>query len=308
MLISVVIPFYNSEKYISETIRSVINQTYSDFEIICVDNNSSDNSAQIVTKLISDNPEKKIILIKELRKGANYARNTGLLYAKGELVQFLDADDMLRPEKFLSQVRGFVESPNIDMVVSDRVSMNEDLTKTLYHHDFSSIEKKPLNTVISRIIITGNPIYKKEFLKKIGAWDVSLPNAQDWELNIRAVLRRAVIRYVKGEYLVSRGVADSLSANWINVSITSAAIIENYYGEILRAMEKLDSYSMKKIFYVFYLSALHSESSRGDDYCRFITTNIINWRSYIKHPLKKIIAYLSGIKGLVRLEKKYSKD
>ena len=251
-LISVIIPFYNSEKYIAKTIDSVLNQTYSNFEIICVNNNSNDNSAEIVRKIIETYPQ-KITLIDEHRKGANYARNTGLEFATGNIIQFLDADDILEPTKFETQLKGF-DLPEINVVVSDRVSMDESLTKIICKHDFSSIEKKPLNTAISQIIITGNPLYRKSFLMQIGAWDVHLPNAQDWELNIRAVLQGAKFKYIKGDFLICRGVLNSLSSNWLSVSNTTAQIILKNYSKICAQPEKLETTSLKKIFFIFYLS------------------------------------------------------
>ena len=305
-LISVIIPFYNSEKYIAETINSVLEQTYPNFEIICVNNNSNDNSLEIV-KNIKEKNRNKVFLIEEHSKGANFARNTGLNFSKGEVVQFLDADDILEPTKFEAQLKGF-DTPGVNVVVSDRVSMNESLTEIIYKHDFSTIEKKPLNTVISQIIITGNPLYRKSFIMQIGAWDVKLPNAQDWELNIRAVLQGANFKYIKGDFLISRGVYNSLSSNWLSVSNTSAQIIIKNYSKICAQSEKLESSSMKKIFFIFYLSALNTNRDQKKEYCNFILNNITGWKSYINNPFKRLIAYALGLNGLVAMEKKLKND
>ena len=151
--------------------------------------------------------------------------------------------------------------------------MNQSLTEIIYKHDFSSVETQPLNTVISQIIITGNPLYRKSFITKIGAWDVDLPNAQDWELNIRAVLSGAVIKYIKGDFLISRGVFNSLSSNWISVSNTSAQIIVKNYPKIIAHSEKLEANSVKKVFFIFYLSALYSTGNQKEEYCKFILNN-----------------------------------
>lgn len=284
----------------------MLEQTYPNFEIICVNNNSNDNSSEIVKKIIEKN-QQKIFLIEEHSKGANFARNKGLNFSKGEVVQFLDADDILDPVKFETQLKGF-NSPEVNVVVSDRVSMNESLTEIIYKHDFSAIEKKPLNTVISQIIITGNPLYRKSFIMQIGAWDVKLPNAQDWELNIRAVLHGANFKYIKGDFLVSRGVLNSLSSNWKNVSNTSAQIIIENYLTISKQTEKLEPNSLKKIFYIFYISALNSSENNKKVYIKFIIDNIAGWQSYINNPLKKIVTFFFGLNGLIYIEKRLRKS
>ena len=89
--ISIIIPFYNVENYIEKCIKSVKNQTFTDFECILIDDESPDNSKQIAEKLIENDSRFKII--SQLNKGLGGARNTGLDNAKGEWIAFLDSDD-----------------------------------------------------------------------------------------------------------------------------------------------------------------------------------------------------------------------
>jgi glycosyltransferase involved in cell wall biosynthesis len=89
MSISVVIPLYNKEKYIGDTVRSVLNQTYADFEVIIVDDGSSDNSAETVRAFT----DKRIKLITQTNQGVSQARNRGAACARFDMIAFLDADD-----------------------------------------------------------------------------------------------------------------------------------------------------------------------------------------------------------------------
>ena len=90
-MVSIIIPNYNKSKYIEETISSVLNQDYIDWECIIIDDFSSDNSVSIISRLI--NNEKRFHLIKNLsNKGANFSRNLGLKKSKGDFIIFLDAD------------------------------------------------------------------------------------------------------------------------------------------------------------------------------------------------------------------------
>lgn len=109
---SVVIPLYNKEKYIKRTLYSVFNQTFSNFEIIIIDDGSKDKSCEII-KLISD---PRIRLIRQENGGPSKARNRGIKEAKGEFIAFLDADDEWLPEKLKKQYE--FHSENTDVVWS----------------------------------------------------------------------------------------------------------------------------------------------------------------------------------------------
>ncbi len=103
-MVSVIIPVYNAEKHISNTICSVLKQTYKNIEIIVVDDQSKDKSAEIIKGLQKNNREIVYFLQPE-NKGAGYARNKGLSIAKGQFVAFLDSDDLWKPEKLNKQIR-----------------------------------------------------------------------------------------------------------------------------------------------------------------------------------------------------------
>lgn len=102
-LISVIIPVYNVEKYIDRTLNSVFAQTYKNFEIILIDDQSSDSSADIIKKYQETHPE-IIYYLQSENRGAGYARNKALELAKGQYVAFLDADDMWKPDKLEKQI------------------------------------------------------------------------------------------------------------------------------------------------------------------------------------------------------------
>lgn len=95
--ISVIIPLYNKEKYVERTLNSVLSQTYDDYEIVVVDDGSTDNSLNIITQMSQKCNTEKIRLIKKQNGGPSSARNRGVIEAKGEWIVFLDADDLLIP-------------------------------------------------------------------------------------------------------------------------------------------------------------------------------------------------------------------
>lgn len=112
--VSVIMPVYNiKEEYLREAIESILNQTFGDFEVICVNDGSTDNSSAILSKFASKDDRIKIINQQNL--GLSCARNTGLDVAKGEYVCFLDSDDAIHPQLLELTVR-IADENNLDMV------------------------------------------------------------------------------------------------------------------------------------------------------------------------------------------------
>ena len=91
--ISIIIPVYNAEKFLKRCLESVINQTYKNFEVICVDDGSKDNSSKIIEKIAKK--DNRIILIKQKNQGVSIARNNAIEKSTGEYIMFLDSDDYM---------------------------------------------------------------------------------------------------------------------------------------------------------------------------------------------------------------------
>ena len=142
--ISIVIPVYNTEKYLAQCLDSLMNQTFQDFEIICVDDGSTDNSRKVISQY-----HQKVILTTSEHKGVGYARNTGLKFAKGKYIHFLDSDDYFEPD-MLETLYNSAEQNNVDIVVfsAKRVDKNGN---ALPPDDFWPVNKEmaPYNQVFN---------------------------------------------------------------------------------------------------------------------------------------------------------------
>ena len=113
--ISVVMPVYNAEKYLSRAIRDVLNQTLSDIELICVDDGSTDNSTDIINSFVKK--DSRVSSIKQSNAGPSVARNKGFVLAQGKYVIFLDADDMYEPT-LLESLYNMAQKDNLDVAVT----------------------------------------------------------------------------------------------------------------------------------------------------------------------------------------------
>lgn len=181
MLVSIIIPCYNVEKYISACIESALNQTYPDTEIIIVDNNSTDQTLSIIRDFQRRQPE-KISLLEETKQNASAARNLGLKYSKGEWLQFLDADDLLLPNKIGHQLNLISNNDRAVMIAgAGKVKhVNGKMTS------FSPKKGDPYKALAySQLGYTVANLFKKDALMQINGWDETLPCNQDLDVIFR---------------------------------------------------------------------------------------------------------------------------
>ncbi|TFV97211.1 glycosyltransferase family 2 protein [Algoriphagus kandeliae] len=156
-LVSIIIPHYNSSGFLEETLESVFNQTYTNIEIIVVDDDSDSKEWNKLKEL--QDKWNELILYKRpsfLIKGANSCRNFGLSVAKGYFINFVDSDDILMPDKIEKQVQYFESNPNLGMVVC----------KTQYFRD----RKCNLKSILQKVNFEKNSDYLKLYLSKNAVW------------------------------------------------------------------------------------------------------------------------------------------
>ena len=123
-LVSIITPVYNAERFLSDTIKSVQNQTYKNWEMLLVDDCSKDNSAQIIKEFQKYDDRIKYIKL-EKNSGASVSRNTGIKNAKGRFIAFVDSDDIWKPEKLEVQVKYMLEN-NLGFTFTSYRYMKED--------------------------------------------------------------------------------------------------------------------------------------------------------------------------------------
>lgn len=123
-VVSVVIPLYNKEKYIERTLTSVLNQSFTDWEAIIIDDGSTDRSVEVVEEFILQNPG-NWVLIKNQNAGQCRTRNLGIAKAKGEYLAFLDADDIWSKNKLFDQVEMLKNNIEVSLVISPYIIFSD---------------------------------------------------------------------------------------------------------------------------------------------------------------------------------------
>lgn len=192
---SIIIPCYNAEHWIAESVQSALSQTWKDCEVIVVDDGSTDNSATVLQHF--DSAIRRIV---QKHKGGNAARNCGLAVSTGQYIQFLDADDLLLPEKVTRQVAAF--EGGADVIYEDWRPAKQ--TTGLSFRAQRVVESGFHADMIEALLgLWPMPppcafLYDRRIIDKVGGWDENLTSAQDWDLNLRIALAGGVFRYIPG--------------------------------------------------------------------------------------------------------------
>ncbi len=184
MLVSIIIPCYNVENYIEECLNSCVNQTYENIEIICIDNNSSDLT--LVKLYDFKKKHTNIIILSESKLGANAARNKGILLSKGDWIQFLDADDLLEPNKIKHQIN-LLHKCNFQTSFIAGASKKCDLKNDITF-DINLEENKFIGPFIGKSGNTCSNLWNKKTLLQVNSWDESIASSQESELMLRIIL------------------------------------------------------------------------------------------------------------------------
>ena len=182
-LVSVIIPAYNAEKYIKETVESALAQTWPAKEIIVVNDGSTDRTAKILRSF-----DHQIIVINQVNHGAGAARNTGIQAAQGEYFAFLDSDDLWDPHFLEVHIKNHAANPGLDITYCwwNYIDGNGHLLpeSDRYYEQGNLLEQLVITNRFGPIV----GMAKKEALEKVGNFDEALTNTEDWDFWLRAAI------------------------------------------------------------------------------------------------------------------------
>lgn len=253
--VSIVIPCYNCEVDITRAIKSVINQTYKNWELILIDNNSTDNTKKVLLSY-QKKFHNNIFVYDEYKKGAPAARNKGLLMSDGDWIQFLDADDELMPNKIYKQLE-LLYSCDADIIVgrfnrmfylkNRRVSLLKPIKYSVWE-----------GLISGKLGITSSNLWKRSALLDVKGWDENLASSQEYDLMFRLLKDNKKVIIDKGDpltnvYFGSNSITRSLDKNknlenlneFVNLRnrIKEHLIYEGLYNKKLQRQYSITLYS-----------------------------------------------------------------
>lgn len=186
---SVIIPLYNKEKYIEKALKSILNQTFTDYEVLIINDCSTDKSAEIASTFLS---EKVQLIHHEKNSGLAASRNTGIKKARANYVTFLDADDVWKPhflEKIFQLIETFSEArifaTNYEEIWDQTVKKPHNGSENLPEHFTGYVDFFKIN-LKQGIYNHGSVCVHKEVYEKVGFYNENIQLSQDLDFNIRA--------------------------------------------------------------------------------------------------------------------------
>ncbi|HTL31420.1 MAG TPA: glycosyltransferase family A protein [Tepidisphaeraceae bacterium] len=194
--VSIVIPTRNRRALLAQTLRSVLAQTYDNWEAIVVDDRSSDGTDEMMAQMSAVDSRLFFLTRASNNAGANACRNEGFAASRGQYVIFLDSDDFLHADCVRNRVREMRRNPDIDFGVfaceafretpgDERVLFNVQTDE----HDLDRMLRLDIAWQ------TTSPMWTRKTLKQLGPWDEKLLSWQDWEFHIRALTHRLLYQY-----------------------------------------------------------------------------------------------------------------
>jgi len=239
--VSVIIPTFNRAHLVSRAIRSVLAQTYQDFEIIVVDDGSTDNTKEIVK---SFNDSRIRYVRHDENRGGSAARNTGIRIAQGEYIAFLDDDDEWLPEKLEKQIKKFKSLPKKFGVVysgfsyvSERGKILSNVIPTLRGNVYDSLLK-------DNILGSPTPLIKRDCFQRAGFFDETFPSCQDWDMWIR--LSKCYYFDFVPDILAKHYVHENrISANLNARIIAREKLIRKYWADLSQRPQTLSMHFSK---------------------------------------------------------------
>jgi len=204
-LVSVMMPAYNCEKYVGEAIESIINQTYTNWELICVDDGSTDRTLEIMQEYAAKNPCIHVFANEENR-GRPYTRNRILEVARGEILAIQDADDVSLPHRLEEGVKALEAEPDVAVAGSAWVEIDERGEMTGYVWtppiEAQTVEGIPPGGRVS--VYHGPLLMRAEAVAAVGGYDEFFALAQDYDLCLRMLSQGFVIRQIEEPWYMCR--------------------------------------------------------------------------------------------------------
>jgi glycosyltransferase involved in cell wall biosynthesis len=239
----VIIPAYNRAGLLKRAVESVLRQTFQDFEVIIVDDASTDNTQEIIKEY---NDRRINCLRHSANKGGGAARNTGIMAAGGDFIAFLDSDDEWLPQKLEKQFLAFAGlPPAYGLVYTGFWRINGERRRYVPGETMLPISGSVYKSLLNRNFAgTSTALVKKKYLLKAGLFNESLPRFQDWELWLR-LAGFCYFYYLEEALCRSHIVPGSISSDLAAKVEATELIFNRYYEDIKKDRKLLADYHFR---------------------------------------------------------------
>ena len=262
--VSIIIPTYNRAWALEEAVDSVLAQDFEDFELIVVDDGSTDRTLGVLEKYRSE-----IVLVVQKNRGVSAARNKGLDVARGRLIAFLDSDDLWLPGKLAVQVGFFRDRPDALICQTEEVWVRNGLRVNP-----KKKHKKPSGDIFERslalcLVSPSAVMLHRDLIDQVGRFDENLPACEDYDLWLRVGCRFPV-HLIDTPLIVKRGGhADQLSRQWGLDRYRIQSLVNLLEGDLLTVdQQRLVYETLKKKCLVYAAGCLKRGKTGEAEYYR----------------------------------------
>ena len=289
--ISVVMPAYNSEAFISESLESVFSQSYGDFEVIVSDDGSRDRTKDIINEIFKRHKDKRARLIENEHKGAANARNKAILASEGAWISFLDSDDIWRTDKLKRVVERIRGNPAYDLWCHSETMRASGKDTALDHYrKFNPDINGFLSLYRENSLSTSAVTVRRDTLLRAGLFDTDgkLAVSEDYDLwlKIASIAKIGYIKDILGTYVIREG---NLSSDPMNTFRAHMWIARKHRGELKRLTRFYLFEEMRFRAKVFSATGLLLLSKKKiPAACLFLFTGIALW-PFRAGSLKRIL-------------------
>jgi len=272
--VSVIIPAYNSERFIGPAIESVLAQTYSKIEIVVVNDGSTDTTRRVVMQFQSSG---KLKYIEQANKGVSSARNAGIRNSGGELIAFLDHDDLWLPPKIESQVKFILANPDLPWVHTNALLDRDGAQQSMPWH--APVQGHSFRELFERNrIILSTVLLRRDTLEQVGLFDEQLAGSADYDLWLRFASRFS-LGYIDEVLVFYRLHESNMSWNSFHMTSDDLTVIESIIRTVPNIYQVVGKGAVKERIatLAYELAGWHMWKSRDDELARkYLWTAIKN--------------------------------
>ncbi len=289
-LISVIIPVYNGEKTIKDTIESVLNQTFSDLELIVINDGSQDATSEIVNRI----REPRLKFFSYPNAGLAASRNRGISLAVGEFISFIDADDLWTPDKLESQFNALQVNAQAAVAYSWTDWIDES-GQFLRPGGYIIANGNVYEQLLKRDFIEGgsNVLIRTQALAEVGGFDESLNAVEDWDMWLRLAARYEFAS-IPSPQILYRISPNSMSTDVWKMETASLQVIERAFADAPQSVKIQKRAIFGERYKYLTLKAIEGspERRRGLTAARFFWKAIINDPTWLQRTQLMIVVLL----------------
>ncbi|MEO1124749.1 MAG: glycosyltransferase [Cyanobacteria bacterium J06635_15] len=242
--VSVVIPAYNALPYLPKTIDGVLQQTFQDYEILVVDDGSTDGTAE----WLAQHNDPKLRVLSQPNQGCSTARNLGIAQATGDYIAFLDADDLWHPTKLEKQVRCLDGNPQVALVNTGITNIDQQGNPLKGDYLPNEADSNWPNILLENPIHCGSvPLVRRSCFEQLGDFDTHLKSAEDWDMWIRIAANFQIAALA--EHLVYYRIHPGSKSHRLQFHLDSRiAVIEKAFSTVPDALLPLKSVALGRAY------------------------------------------------------------